>query len=146
MSVETTEMTRETMAAYIKALVAREPYAQFFAPDVIFTVMGSDDPPIKGRKEVAEFIHWLHTVAFDARPEIKEVFTVGGRACLEAEFVGRHTGEFFGVPGSGNEVRVPYAVVYDLRGNLITALRFYMPMNVLMEQIKAPATPMLAQA
>jgi hypothetical protein len=25
------EMTRETMAAYIKALVAREPYAQFFA-------------------------------------------------------------------------------------------------------------------
>jgi predicted ester cyclase len=140
------EMTRETMAAYIKALVAREPYAQFFAEGVTFTVMGSGDPPIKGRKEVAEFIQWLHTLAFDARPEIKEVFSVADRACLEAEFVGRHTGEFFGVPGSGREVRVPYTVVYDLRGAQITALRFYMPMNVLMEQIKAPAKPMLATA
>jgi hypothetical protein len=50
------------------------------------------------------------------------------------------------VPASGHEVRVPYVVVYDLRGNLITALRLYMPMNLLMEQIKEPAAPMLAQA
>jgi predicted ester cyclase len=141
MSVET---TRATMDGYIQALVKRNPYAQFFAPDVTFEVMGN--APVKGRNEVAEFIRWFHELAFDARPEVKAIFSVDGHACLEADFVGRHTGEFFGVPASGHEVRVPYVVVYDLRGNLITALRLYMPMNLLMEQIKEPAAPMLAQA
>ena len=140
----TVETTRETMAAYIKALVAREPYAQYFADDVTFTVMGNEGDPIKGRDAVAQFIRWFHQTAFDARPEIKEIFSTDGHACLEAEFVGRHIGEFFGVPASGRDVRVPYTVVYDLHGNKITALRFYMPMNVLMQQIKEPASPMVA--
>jgi steroid delta-isomerase-like uncharacterized protein len=141
MSVET---TRETMAGYVKALVERGPYAQYFADDVTFTVMGNE--PVKGRAEVAEFIRWFHEVAFDARPEIEAIFSVDGHACLEAVFVGRHTGEFFGVPASGHAVRVPYVVVYDLRGSKITALRLYMPMNALMEQIKEPATAMPVQA
>jgi hypothetical protein len=31
--------------------------------------------------------------------------------------------------------RVPYSVVYDLRGDRISALRIYFPMSLLMEQI-----------
>jgi hypothetical protein len=38
-------------------------------------------------------------------------------------------------------VRVPYSVVYDLEGEKIKALRIYMPMDVLMEQLGASASP-----
>lgn len=140
MSIET---TRETMTAYLQALVAREPYAQFFADDVTFTAMGNDDV-IQGREAVEQFIRWLHEQAFNARPEIKATIYGDGHASLEAEFVGQHIGEFFDVAASYQFVRVPYAVVYDLRDDKITALRFYMPMNVLMQQIKPTTSPLVA--
>jgi hypothetical protein len=38
-------------------------------------------------------------------------------------------------------VRVPYSVVYDLEGEKIKALRIYMPMDVLIEQLGASASP-----
>lgn len=140
MSIET---TRETMAGYLDALVARGAFGKYFADDVTFAAMGGGEP-VKGRAAVEEYIRYLHTVAFDAQPVVKAVFNADGHATLEAEFVGRHIGEFFGVPASQHEVRVPYAVVYDLRGAKITALRFYMPMNLLMEQITAAAEPVVA--
>jgi predicted ester cyclase len=49
----------------------------------------------------------------------------GDRAALEADFVGRHIGEFAGVAATGRDLRVPYSVVYDLGGGRIKALRIY---------------------
>jgi limonene-1,2-epoxide hydrolase len=141
MSMET---TRTVMTNYLKALELRAPVAAFFTPDVKFVTMGGQT--IQGREEVAEFIRWLHQDAFDARPEFKATLIAGDQATLEADFVGRHTAEFFGVPASQHNVRVPYAVVYDLRDGLIAELRFYMPMNVLMEQITTSGVPALAAA
>jgi ketosteroid isomerase-like protein len=142
MSIET---TRTTIRGYLEALVKRGPFADYLAEDVVFTVMGGGQV-IQGRAAVEQFIRWFHEQAFDARPEIKAVYEAGEHATLEAEFVGRHIGEFFGVAASQHEVRVPYVVVYDVRANKITALRFYMPMNVLMEQIRAVGAPALAHA
>ena len=139
------ETTRVTMMAYLQALTDRSALGPYFAPDVLFSVMGSDQR-IRGAEAVEQFIVWLHTQAFDARPEFKGPFITDNHATLEAEFVGRHIGEFFGVPASYHDVRVPYAVVYDLVGDRITALRFYMPMNVLMEQISMAASPVGATA
>ena len=131
--------TQETMEAYLHALLQRAPIAAFFTPDATFTVMGGDQV-IRGATQVEEFIGWFHTVAFDARPDIKATYVDGSHAALEADFVGRHTGEFFGVPASQRDVRVPYMVAYDLLDGKIAALRFYMPMNALMEQI-TPSVP-----
>jgi len=135
-----TEATRETMTAYLRTLGERGPLARYFANDVTFTVMGGGQQ-VRGPGAVEEFIRWFHEQAFDARPEFKATIIADSQATLEAEFVGQHIGEFFGVPASHRAVRVPYVVVYDLREGLITALRFYMPMNVLMEQISMPASP-----
>jgi predicted ester cyclase len=139
------EMTRETMAGYLQALASRGAFGDYLADDVTFTVMGSGEP-VQGREAVEQFIRWFHEQAFDARPEFKATINGDGHATLEAEFVGQHIGEFFGVPASHHQVRVPYAVVYDLRSDKITALRFYMPMNVLMEQITTTTSSALAQA
>jgi predicted ester cyclase len=46
---------------------------------------------------------------------------------LEAVFVGRHTGEFLGIPPTGLDVRKPYCVAYDVAEGSITALRAYFP-------------------
>jgi len=48
---------------------------------------------------------------------------------------GTHTGEFAGVAPTGRAVRVPYSVIYDLRGDQISNLRIYLPLSVLVEQI-----------
>ena len=82
----------------------------------------------------------MHEVAFDA--------TAGDRhrsccdasgAAVEAVFVGTHTGEFAGIPASGNNVRVPYSVFYDVAGGKITALRLYMSLDEVVRQISEPA-------
>jgi predicted ester cyclase len=58
-----------------------------------------------------------------------------GKAAIEADFLGTHTGEFAGIQPTGRAVRVPYSVVYDLRGDKISGLRIYFPMSLLIEQL-----------
>ena len=59
--------------------------------------------------------------------ELKNLLVDEGKAAIEADFVGTHTGEFAGVAPTGRAVRVPYSVIYDLRGDQISALRIYLP-------------------
>ena len=42
-------------------------------------------------------------------------------SAIETDFVGTHTAEFAGIQRAGRAVRVPYSVVYDLRGDRISA-------------------------
>ena len=74
---------------------------------------------------VEGMIRAFHEQMFDAKPEIKTLLVEGNRAAIEADFVGRHTGEFGGIAPTGQQVRVPYSVIYDLEGGRIKALRIY---------------------
>jgi predicted ester cyclase len=109
----TVESTRETMTAYLETLAQRGPFAQYFGDEVTFALVGTAQE-VKGRDAVEQFIRYFHEQAFDARPELKSTIIGDVRAAAEFVFVGTHTGEFAGVPASGKEVSVPYAVVYDL--------------------------------
>jgi steroid delta-isomerase-like uncharacterized protein len=140
MSVET---TREAMTGYVRTLVQRGLYATYFADDVTFSVVGTGQE-VKGRDAVEQFIRYFHEQAFDAQPKVKNTIVADGQATLEADFVGTHIGEFAGVPVTGKQVNVPYAVVYDLKNDKITALRAYIPMDVLLQQIGG--APVAAQA
>ena len=64
------ETARETMTAYLEALIARGAYEQFFAPDASLTLMGTDQEA-HGRDQVAGMIRYLHEQAFDAHPQVK---------------------------------------------------------------------------
>ena len=57
------------------------------------------------------------------------------KAAVEADFAGTRIGELAGIAPTGRQVRVSYAVVYDLRGDQISELRIYFPMALLMEQL-----------
>jgi predicted ester cyclase len=130
------QQTRETLMAYSDMLGKRGPYGQFFADDIIFTVMGTDTV-VKGRMEVEQFIRFFHQTAFDAEPVVKRMYFDDGHAAVEFEFVGTHIGEFMGVAASGRHVELPYMAAYDVAGAKITALRLYMAMDQLMRLIGA---------
>ena len=128
------EATAATMRSYLDALLARGDFADYFTDDVTWTTVGSGQQ-MQGREPVRDFLIWMHTHAFDARPKVKTLVAGDGPAALEADFVGTHTGEFLGMPTSGKSVQVPYCVVYDLRDDKIAALRAYIPMELFAQQL-----------
>ncbi len=89
----------------------------------------------KDERPPEQLIRYVHEIAFDARPELKNLLVDDGKAAIEADFAGTHIAEFAGIQPAGREVRVPYSVVYDLRGDKISALRIYFPMGLLIEQL-----------
>jgi predicted ester cyclase len=50
--------------------------------------------------------------------------------------VGKHIGEFAGVPATHKDVRIPLCVVYDLDNGMITHGRIYFEVPALMAQIR----------
>ena len=125
---------RKVMEDYLDALVKRADYPAHFTDDVVATIEGTDQRAV-GREAAGQLIRYIHEGAFDARPELKNLLTDDGKAALEADFVGTHTGEFAGIQPTGRAVHVPYSVVYDIRGDRISALRIYFPISLLVEQI-----------
>jgi steroid delta-isomerase-like uncharacterized protein len=124
----------QVMQDYLDTLVKRADFLAYFTSDVVATFEGTDQRA-DGREAAGQLIRYVHEIAFDARMELKNLLTDDGKAAIEADFVGTHTGEFAGIPATGRAVRVPYSVVYDLSGGQISALRIYFPMSLLIEQL-----------
>jgi predicted ester cyclase len=125
---------RQVMQDYLDALVKRADFTTYFTDDVVVTLEWTGQRA-EGREAAGQMIRYVHEDAFDARAEVKNLLTDAGKAAIEADFVGTHTGEFAGIEPTGRAVRVPYSVVYDLRGDQISALRVYLPMSPLIEQL-----------
>ena len=132
------DQVRGTMESYVRALQERGDYGRFFAEKIQCSVPGTDQAA-SGAEGTEQLIRFFHEVAFDAQPEILNVVCGDRGAAIEAVFVGTHIGEFAGIPATGNAVRVPYSVLYDLEGDKMTGLRIYMSMEALIGQMTAPA-------
>jgi len=134
------DQTQEVIDAYLTALVAREDIAPFFSDDVVVELVDVAQV-IQGRDAVAGAIVALHEQMFDARPELTNLIVGEGTAAVEAVFVGTHTGEFAGIPATGKEVAVPYAVFYDVANGEITALRIHGFASGLVAALTAEPSP-----
>ena len=131
--------TESTMRDYMDALLSGGDFAAFFSEDVRWTTMETGDV-VTGREAVRDYIVALHTQLFEAAPEVRGMAVADGVVGLEADFVGTHIAEFAGVPPTGAQVRLPYAVFYDVSGGSITALRAYFPISALVQQLQAAAS------
>jgi predicted ester cyclase len=127
--------TRETMEAYVASLLSFGDYASYLAQDVTITLMGNGQE-IKGREAARAFIDFLHQQAFQTNVEVRNVLFGNNIALAEIDFVGTHIGEFEGIAASNKQVRVPYAVAYELEEDKIRALRIYFPMELLLQQLR----------
>lgn len=126
MSIDTTRAIIEAYAT------SHDP--KYLAEDVVFTELSSGQQH-SGRKAVADMLHYVYHVAFDAHPEPVNMIIGDGKATLEAIFVGRHIGEFAGIPATGREVRVPLCVTYEVAEDGIKQARIYMLAGVMMQQL-----------
>lgn len=106
------------------------------ADDVVFTIMATCQEH-RGKDGVLQMLNYFYHIAFDADAEVKNLIFSDDRAVFEADFVGKHIGEFAGVAATNKQVRVPLCVIYDIENDLIKKGRIYFEMPVLFEQFKS---------
>jgi steroid delta-isomerase-like uncharacterized protein len=125
------EGTRETMLRYFNS---GHSDVRAMADDVVFTIMATGAEH-RGREGVTAMLSYFYHVAFDATAETRVTLFGETNAMVEGDFVGKHIGEFAGIPPTGKDVRVPLCVVYDLDHNKIRRGRVYFEMPVLLRQL-----------
>ena len=82
---------------------------------------------------------YLYHVAFDATTIPRLVLLDEDHAVFEADFAGKHIGDFNGIPATGIDVRVPMCVVYDVVGGLIWQARISFELPALLKQLGIPS-------
>jgi len=127
------ESTRAVVSRYIDS---DHTDLSTLSDDVIFTNMATGDEN-HGRDSVGQLLNYMYHVAFDAKAETRNIIVADGKAVYEADFVGKHIGEFAGIPATNKNVRVPLCVVYDLANDRITRGRVYLEVPALMAQLSA---------
>jgi steroid delta-isomerase-like uncharacterized protein len=125
------DRTREVMSRYWSS---EHRDVSMMAPDVVFTHMATGDEH-RGPAAVLRMLDYMYRQAFDATAEVHTRICGESQAVLEADFVGKHIGEFAGIPATGRSVRVPLCVVYDLEADQIKRARVYLEMPRLMRQL-----------
>ena len=127
------DSTREAITRYVES---NHTDLSMMADDVVFTNMGTGEEH-RGIESVRAMLQYVYHTAFDAHAETRNMIFADGKAVLEADFVGRHIGEFAGVPASGKDVRVPLCVIYDLDGDKIIRGRIYFEAPAFFAQVAA---------
>lgn len=125
------ESTRRAVERYVSS---QHTDLSMMADDVVFTNMATGDQH-RGRDGLQQMLHYIYHVVFDASSETKNLIIADQRAVLEADFVGKHIGDFAGVPASGKTVRVPLCVVYDLEHDRIKRGRVYWEIPAFLTQV-----------
>jgi predicted ester cyclase len=123
MAVMTDEVTRNE-AALLGYLEAHD--SAFLAEDATFTDV-TTGLSWTGPDAIGGMLSWMYHGVFEAHVEDTRIIlgADGIAAVAEMMFVGRHQGDFAGVPATGREVRVPLVVVYDMADGRITGARVH---------------------
>ncbi|MEO8287292.1 MAG: ester cyclase [Chloroflexota bacterium] len=127
------ESTRAAMSRYLDATHAD---TDVIAEDAVFTVMGTGQQA-HGRDAIFGMLQYFYHVAFDATVENPRLLVTDGHAVLEADFTGKQLLDFGGIPPTGQQVRVPLCVSYDLENDRIVQARIYFEAAALLPQAAA---------
>ena len=125
------ESTRSTMLRYFNS---EHGDVSMMAEDVVFTIMatGQEHHTPAG---VMGMLNYFYHIAFEAGFETRVTLFGESNALTEGVFVGKHIGEFAGIPATGKDVRVPLCVVYDLENDRIKSGRVYFEIPALLQQL-----------
>lgn len=127
------ERTREVINRYF---TSEHSDVSMMADDVVFTMMATGDET-KTPAGVQAMLHYFYHVAFEATATTKNTLYDDGKAVIEGDVVGKHIGEFAGIPATGKDISVPICVVYDLENDQIKRARIYFEIPVLLQQLGA---------
>ncbi|HEV8612213.1 MAG TPA: ester cyclase [Gemmatimonadales bacterium] len=125
------ESTRAVVERYLNS---QHTDLSVMADDVVFTNMATGDEH-RGRDGLRQMLHYIYHIAFEATAKQRNLVVADQQAVFEADFVGKHIGEFAGVPASGKTVQVPLCVVYDLEQDRIKRGRIYWEVPAFLKQV-----------
>jgi steroid delta-isomerase-like uncharacterized protein len=125
------ESTRETMTRYFNS---EHGDVSMMAKDVVFTIMATGQEH-RTPEGVMGMLNYFYHIAFDAKATTRTTLFGESNAMIEGDFVGKHIGEFAGIPATGKDVCVPICVVYDLENDQIMQGRVYFEMPALLQQL-----------
>lgn len=125
------DSTHEVMTRYFNS---EHSDVSMMAEDVVFTIMATGQEH-HGREGVMGMLNYFYHYAFDATASAENTIFDDGKALVEGHFIGKHIGEFAGIPATNKDVNVPICVVYDLENDQIKRGRVYFEMPVLMQQL-----------
>ena len=131
---EVTMSVESTQATMMRYFNSEHGDVSMMAEDVVFTTMATGQEH-RGRDSVMGMLTYFYHVAFDATATTRTVLFGEHNAMVEGDFVGKHIGEFAGIPTTGKDVRVPLCVVYDLENDQIKRGRVYFEMPALLQQL-----------
>src|SRR2546422_11762391 len=97
------ESTREVMERYWDE---EHSDMSMMREDTVFTILGTGQVS-RGPQEIVGMLQYFYHIAFDATANTTNIVIADGRAVLEADFVGKHIGDFGGIPATGKQVNVP---------------------------------------
>jgi predicted ester cyclase len=80
-------------------------------------------------------LNYFYHIAFDATAATHTMLFGENSAMVEGNFIGKHIGEFAGIPATGKDVNVPLCVIYDLENDRIKQGRVYFEMPALFQQL-----------
>ena len=136
------ESTRAVMERYWDA---DHSDSSMMAEVVVFTMMATGDET-KTPQGVLQMLNFFYHVAFDATATVENQVIADGKAVVEGYVVGKHIGEFAGIPATGKDIRVPICVCYDVENDQIKRARIYFEMPVLFRQLGESPAPAQATA
>ena len=102
--------TEELLREYTETLLSHGDFAAYFTDDVVATLAGIEPQRFEGREAVRAWIEGAHALG-EIRP--RSLFACEAHVGSEWDFVRK------------DGVVVPYAVLYDVRDDRISALRLY---------------------
>ena len=104
------------------------------AEDAVFTMM-ADGQETRGREAIQGLIQYFYTIAFEGAHETSSMIFADDFATVEGYLVGRHIGEFAGIPPTGKDVRVPMCHIFEVQNGQIQGSHIYFQMVTLMQQL-----------
>jgi hypothetical protein len=90
---------------------------------------------VMGPAGVEKAVGEIYEQMFTAEPENKALYVDEKAGILEYDIVGTHTGDVPGIPASGREIRLPCVSIYEVTGEKITAIRVYVPTQLLRDPV-----------
>jgi len=122
-----------SLEVFLAFIVDHDP--AYYAEDATFQIM-ADPEPLEGREAIAGLFGALYGGSFtDTHVEIRSVLADGPRVVLEFVYNGTNTGEFMGLPATGERVSVPIMGIYEIEGESIMHGRIYFDMGTMMRQL-----------
>jgi steroid delta-isomerase-like uncharacterized protein len=125
--------TRDVLERYF---AADHEVGDVMADDAVFRIMATGEEH-RGPEAIGRMLDFFYHHAFAAEARARNLVIGEGSAVGEWDFIGRHTGEFAGVPATGKDVNVPLCVAYDLRDGKIVEGRVYFETPAFLAQVGA---------